>query len=86
VDTFVPLQSVVQLEGKAYVWVYDATQSTVSKHEVVTDGLTGDGGIRIISGLSETDINIVSGVNVLRDGQQVKLLEPTSETNIGGLL
>ena len=83
---FVPLQSVVQLEGKSYVWTYNATQSTVLKHEVVTDGLTGNGGIRIVSGLSEADIIVVSGVNVLHDGMKVKLLEPTSETNIGGLL
>ena len=83
---YVPLQSLINFEGKTYAWIYNAENSTVSKKEVLTDGILGDGQIRVVSGLSETDVIVVSGVNVLHEGQQVKLLEAVSETNIGGLL
>ncbi|MFA9392650.1 MAG: efflux RND transporter periplasmic adaptor subunit [Prolixibacteraceae bacterium] len=82
----VPIQAIVNYEGKAYAWIFNPKTSTVSKKEVVCDGLIGNGDIRIVSGLSEADLLVVSGVNVLHDGQEVKLLEAVSETNVGGLL
>ena len=82
----VPLQSVFNTEGKTYVWVFNAKKSTVEKRQVVTDGLSGDGYIRIVSGLSENDSIVTAGVHALHNNEKVRLLQPASETNIGGLL
>lgn len=83
---YVPIEAVFNHEGKTYVWIYNPKSSTVQRKEIVTDGLTEDGGIRIVSGLSETDSIVIAGVNYLHENEEVRLLEKASETNIGGLL
>jgi len=82
----VPLTSVFNDNGKAFVWIFDKTKSTIHKREVITDGLAGEGRVRISSGIKTTDTIIVSGVNALHEGEKVEILKSTSETNIGGLL
>jgi membrane fusion protein, multidrug efflux system len=82
----VPLQAVFNQDSKSYVWVFDPETSTVQRREVTTDGLVGDGEIRIVSGLSGADSIVVAGVNSLHENEKVRLLEAASETNIGGLL
>ena len=46
----------------------------------------GEGMITILSGLTEQDEVIVAGIHALHDGEQVTLLQETTETNVGGLL
>jgi RND family efflux transporter MFP subunit len=82
----VPLTSVFNKDGKAYVWLYNKENSTVHKKEVQPNGMSGNGRVRINSGINTNDFIVVSGVNVLHEGEKVELLKPTSETNIGGLL
>lgn len=82
----IPLTSVFNQNGKAYVWVYNEKNSTVNKQEVITNGLTKNGEVRIQTGISETDTIVVSGVNTLHDGEKVELIQAMSTTNIGGLL
>lgn len=82
----VPLQSIFNAQGKTYVWIFNSNTSTVQQREVVTDELVKNGNIRIVSGLSEKDSIVIAGVHLLRNDEKVRLLEPTSETNIGGLL
>lgn len=82
----VPIQAVVNEDGKSFVWVFDSKTSTVARKEVITDGLTENGGIRIVSGIEATDSLVVAGVNSIHEGESVRLLEEKSTTNIGGLL
>ena len=49
--------------------------------------LTGDGNCIITSPtLKAGDIVVSAGVHAIRNGEKVKLLLPTTETNVGGLL
>ncbi len=82
----VPLTALFQEQGKAFVWKYDEAQSTVTKQEVKTGRVAGEGMITILSGLSEKDEIVVSGVHALRDGWKVSRMEPVSLTNAGGLM
>jgi len=81
----VPLSALFNQEGKSYVWVC-RSDSTVQKREVVTGKLTGDGRIRIASGVNVDEQVVVAGVNLLNDNEKVEPIEPVSETNVGGLL
>ena len=82
----VPLNALFSDGGKTFVWVYQPADGTVKKREVVTGKLTGDGRIRIVQGLQTDEKIVVAGVNQLNDNQKVELIEPVSETNIGGLM
>ena len=61
-------------EGKSFVWVVDKSSETVSRREVVTDGL-GDTGIPIREGLEVGELIATAGVNFLKEGQRVMLPE-----------
>lgn len=82
----VPLSALINEDGQTFVWKFDEKSSSVKKQLVETDGIAGEGTIRIVSGLNSNDLIIVAGVNVLREGEVVKRLEPTSATNVGGLM
>ena len=81
-----PLSALFREEGKSCVWKFDPSSSTVKKQIVTTGDLMGEGMITILSGLTEQDEVIVAGIRVLHDGEQVTLLQETTETNVGGLL
>ncbi len=81
----VPLNALFNEAGKTFVWVYQP-EGTVKKREVVTGELTGDGRIRISSGLQVDEQVVVAGVSLLDENVKVEPLEQASETNIGGLL
>ena len=82
----VPITAVFNDEGRAYVWVYNATDSIVIKRNVTTGALHGKGKIKIVAGLSGSETVVVAGVNVLNDNEKVEIVKPVSETNIGGIL
>ncbi|MEW4564417.1 efflux RND transporter periplasmic adaptor subunit [Bremerella sp. JC770] len=57
---------------QSFVWIVDPGTNKVSRREVKTGGLTPVG-ITVAEGLSSGDVVVISGVNSLRDGQEVKL-------------
>jgi RND family efflux transporter MFP subunit len=59
-----------------YVFVYDRKNGTVARTAVETGGLAGDE-VVVTGGLSAGDIVVVAGASFLRDGQPVKLLDPS---------
>ena len=59
---------------KTFVWVIDKQSKKVSQKEVSTGELTAHG-IMIISGLEPDDLIATAGVNYLREGQQVRILQ-----------
>ena len=82
----IPLKALFQKDTKTFVWVYDPASGKVNSREVVTAGLEGAGNIRIASGLDGSEIVVTAGIHTLTENQQVGLVAPDSETNIGGLL
>jgi hypothetical protein len=42
--------------------------------------------VKIISGSVGDESVVVAGVNVLNENERVKVLDPVSKTNVGGLL
>jgi RND family efflux transporter MFP subunit len=57
--------------GRTYVWVVDETSNTVQRREVTTGPLT-QYGISILTGISPGELVVISGVNFLREDQEVR--------------
>jgi hypothetical protein len=74
-------------DGRTTIVIYDAQKQTLSQREVSIVRLLANGQC-IVSGdgLHDGDLVVVSGTHHVSDGQKVKPLEPTSKTNVGGLL
>jgi len=83
--TCVPISALFNENGKTCVWVYQS-DGKVKKRQVITGELTGDGRIRINSGLQVNEQVVVAGVNLLNENEKVEPLAPVSKTNVGGLL
>lgn len=60
--------------GKTYVWVIDDATMTVHRREVQVGELTSLG-ISIVAGLERGEWIATAGVNFLKEGQQVKILD-----------
>ncbi|MCM1483242.1 MAG: efflux RND transporter periplasmic adaptor subunit [Muribaculaceae bacterium] len=81
----VPLRAVVNKDGKAGVWVLNQ-DTTVTLRDVTFSGVDKNGMAIIASGLNGSEQIIDAGVNSLHEGEKVKVIEPSSETNVGGLM
>ena len=80
----IPPHAVFEADGKSYVWVVG--QDDVVKQRAVTLGtVSTEGEVFVTSGLSESDRVVKAGVNMLHDGEKVKVVVPQT-TNIGDLL
>jgi RND family efflux transporter MFP subunit len=66
----VPLTALYEKEGKTHVWKVEVGR--VKMVEVVV-GQTNDESAQIISGLNENDLIVVSGLNLLEEGQKINL-------------
>ena len=60
--------------GKAFVWKLDPKSKAVAKTAVELGDLI-DGAVKVTGGLEEGDMVAVSGVNQLRDGMVVRILD-----------
>jgi multidrug efflux pump subunit AcrA (membrane-fusion protein) len=58
---------------KSFVWLIDETALTISRHEIIPGKLTGRG--LKVQGLQPGQWIAVAGVELLREGQKVKILE-----------
>lgn len=80
-----PLHSIFNKDEQSYVWILNA-DSTVSKLPVTVKGLDNQGDA-IIEGELKGDEKVVkAGVNLLQEGEKVRVIEQSSETNVGGVL
>lgn len=61
-------------EGKAFVWLVDTAEMTVSRRPVELGPLTGSDAT-VVSGLEGGEVVVVSGVGQLRDGLKVRRFE-----------
>jgi len=83
---YVPLKALYRKDNKTWVWVYDPGSGRVHSRQVVTNGLEGEDGIRIVAGLDGSERVVTAGIHTLTENLKVELVHPDSETNIGGLL
>lgn len=80
-----PLSSVFNSEGKAFVYVVENDTVAVKK-EINLIGVDGRGNALTDTPLS-TKSNIVrAGVSLIRDGEKVRILTQDSKTNVGNLM
>lgn len=60
--------------------------STVTRRPVTVDPLTSGREAVITSGLSGNESIVRAGVNMLHEGEKVRVIDEPSETNAGGIL
>ncbi len=65
----VPLSALVTVGGQHFVWA--VTDGKVSQQPVTAGRATGDV-VEITSGLSEQDVIIIRGTDLVREGQTVR--------------
>ena len=74
----VPLTALTESSNAAAVFVVDPSKKVVRRTIVALAG-TSDDGVRIASGLNAGDMVVTAGVQFLRDGMRVRLLEERSQ-------
>jgi RND family efflux transporter MFP subunit len=73
----VPASALVRADGKSAVWVVDAKAMTVSLRTIEVRA-QDTARVQVGSGLNSGDIVVTAGVQALRPGQKVRLLETKS--------
>lgn len=68
----IPVSSVFSEKGKRYVWLIDEKSQVVLKREVQVSGELSTQGIRV-TGLKTGECIATAGVNLLREGQKVRI-------------
>lgn len=73
----VPATALVRADGKTAVWVFDKGSGTVALRSIGVAGADA-AMVRVSNGLSAGDVVVTAGVQALRPGQKVRLLETRS--------
>jgi RND family efflux transporter MFP subunit len=73
----VPATALVRAEGRTAVWVFDRQSGTVSLRNIGI-GAADARSAQVTSGLNPGDVVVTAGVQALRPGQKVRLLESRS--------
>jgi RND family efflux transporter MFP subunit len=82
----IPVSSLFCKDNKTWVWAVNPTSKKVMARPVTTGQITDSEFMEIIDGLQGDETIVTTGVNFLFEGQEVKILEKFSETNIGNKL
>ncbi|MBI9061610.1 MAG: efflux RND transporter periplasmic adaptor subunit [Marinilabiliaceae bacterium] len=70
----VPVESIFYKVNSPYVWIYDATNSTVKSRKVTIGNLAQQGYVSVSKGLKQEDQVVTAGIHTLTEDQQVKIL------------
>jgi len=70
----IPAAALVRADGGTAVWVYDAKAGTVAARGITVLG-SNETTVQVASGLNPGDVVVTAGVQALRPGQKVRLLE-----------
>jgi len=70
----VPVESIFYKVNNPYVWIYDATNSTVKSRKVTIENLAQQGYVTVSKGLQQEDQVVTAGVHSLVEDQPVKIL------------
>ena len=83
----VPTSALLHKDGKVGVFVYNESSQNVKFTEVICERPLSNGTTIVSSAeLKAGDVIVSAGIHSLKDGDEVRPLEPVSSTNIGGLL
>ncbi|MCG8412275.1 MAG: efflux RND transporter periplasmic adaptor subunit [Bacteroidales bacterium] len=83
---YIATSAIFSQSNKTYVWKYNSATNKINKKQVVVKNIVSDGKVEVLSGLQKDELIVVAGVHNLSEGQNVKLIQTPSRTNIGGLL
>ncbi|HYW94407.1 MAG TPA: efflux RND transporter periplasmic adaptor subunit [Bacteroidales bacterium] len=81
----IPASALFEKDGNSHVYVLDDS-SRVNMRQVRTNNTIKDGNVSIIEGLEAGDEVVIGGLDLLHQGEKVKVMAPKSKTNIGNLL
>jgi RND family efflux transporter MFP subunit len=70
----IPASALMRADGGVAVWVYDPAAGTVAARNITVAG-SNEATAQVASGLNPGDIVVTAGVQALRPGQKVRLLE-----------
>lgn len=84
--TVVPLSAIKEINGESSVWVYNPNNQQINGRKVEIVEIKRNGDVTIANGVKAGEIVVSAGVNSLQENQTVKVLDPISSTNKGGLL
>jgi len=73
----VPATALVRADGRTAVWVFDKAAGTVSMRNIEL-GAADANNVQVASGLKAGEVVVTAGVQALRPGQKVRLLEARS--------
>ncbi len=73
----IPTAALMRSNGRTAVWVVDPKTRIVSQREIAV-GASRASTVQVVSGLSGGDVVVIAGVQALRPGQTVRLLETPS--------
>jgi RND family efflux transporter MFP subunit len=73
----VPATALVRADGKTAVWVVDKATGTVSLRNIELGNADADS-VQVAAGLKPGDVVVTAGVQALRPGQKVRMLEARS--------
>jgi multidrug efflux pump subunit AcrA (membrane-fusion protein) len=73
-----PLAALFDKEKKPAVWVYDAGKQGIALKPVVISRYESDK-VVIAEGLAKGDVVVTAGVNLLHEGQKVRLIAESAQ-------
>ena len=82
----IPVSALFSKGNDSFVWLYEENSKIIQKIKVNVMKLHQDGTAIVSGDLTAGSRGVSAGVNSLKEGLEVKLLKPVSETNVGGLL
>ena len=80
----IPVNSIFRKNGESYVWV--VKNSMVTARKVDPSSTITNGNISITAGLKENEELVIGGLNLLSEDEKVKIMTPSSQTNVGNIL
>jgi RND family efflux transporter MFP subunit len=80
----IPYSAIFDSNSTTAVWIFDSHSETVALREVTASEIRRDGTVIIDRGLSVGEIVVAAGVHSLKNGQRVRMLQPSAESNVGG--
>lgn len=77
----VPLQALIEHQGRSAVWVLDGASMTVKQQSVITADVTGNI-VMVASGIKPGQEIVTAGVHVLTPGQKVRRLQEAAPAGV----